>query len=82
MLVVLQCELAITAALVHGFTRHFFLPMDNHSEFESLLGRDVDPSHLPPAERLCAILRGLFDCLQDLNQRLADLEAREDGRRY
>ncbi|WP_265594792.1 hypothetical protein [Haloferula sp. BvORR071] len=56
--------------------------MDNHSEFESLLGRDVDPSHLPPAERLCAILRGLFDCLQDLNQRLADLEAREDGRRY
>ena len=27
------------------------------------------------AERLCAILRGLFACMQDLNSRLAVLEA-------
>lgn len=38
------------------------------------LASELDTLGAEGAERLCALLRGLFTCMQDLNQRLAVLE--------
>ena len=43
------------------------------------LATELDSLGAERAERLCNILRGLFACMQDLNQRVAVLEGQCDG---
>ena len=38
------------------------------------LASELDTLAAEGAERLCTLLRGLFTCMQDLNQRVAMLE--------
>ena len=46
----------------------------NQDELMYALASELDTLGAEGAERLCTLLRGLFTCMQDLNQRLAVLE--------
>lgn len=47
----------------------------NEDELMHAVAAELGALDAASAERLCAILRGLFACMQDLNSRLAVLEA-------
>jgi hypothetical protein len=46
----------------------------NEDELMHALATELGAMDSASAERLCAILRGLFACMQDLNSRVAVLE--------
>jgi hypothetical protein len=52
---------------------------NNQDDLMHALATELDSLGAESAERLTNILRGLFSCMQDLNQRVAVLEGRCSG---
>jgi hypothetical protein len=48
---------------------------NKQDELMYALASELDTLAAEGAERLCTLLRGLFTCMQDLNQRVAMLES-------
>jgi hypothetical protein len=51
----------------------------NQDELIHALATELDGMSSETAERLTTILRGLFTCMQDLNQRVSILEGQRGG---
>ena len=52
---------------------------NNQDDLMHALATELDSLGAERAEKLCNILRGLFACMQDLNQRVAVLERQCGG---